>query len=138
MLICRVTEGTLWSPRVPKSISATPAKSTWIGCSTAFPHVHTVWDALQELYQLYEADDLDQANEALGRFADVNTHRPDTPIAVPVRGPRTPDPDVRRTRIGSPAAVFATADRVKPASGSLTIPSTPSATFSFLADHSQT
>ena len=26
---------------------------------------------LQELYQLYEADDLEQANEALGRFADL-------------------------------------------------------------------
>ena len=26
---------------------------------------------LQELYQLYEADDLDQANQALGRFADL-------------------------------------------------------------------
>ena len=26
---------------------------------------------LQELYQLYEADDPDQANQALGRFADL-------------------------------------------------------------------
>ena len=37
----------------------------------AHPRLRTAWDALQELYQLYEADDLDQANEALGRFADL-------------------------------------------------------------------
>ena len=35
------------------------------------PRLRTAWDALQELYQLYEADDLNQANEALGRFADL-------------------------------------------------------------------
>ena len=37
----------------------------------AHPRLRTAWDALQELYQLYEAGDLDQANEALGRFADL-------------------------------------------------------------------
>ena len=37
----------------------------------AQPRLRTAWDALQELYQLYEADDLEQANEALGRFADL-------------------------------------------------------------------
>ena len=37
----------------------------------AHPRLRTAWDALQELYQPYEADDLDQANEALGRFADL-------------------------------------------------------------------
>ncbi len=37
----------------------------------AHPRLRTAWDALQELYQLYEADDRDQANEALGRFADL-------------------------------------------------------------------
>ena len=35
------------------------------------PRLRTAWDALQELYQLYEADDPDQANQALGRFADL-------------------------------------------------------------------
>ena len=35
------------------------------------PRLRTAWDALQELYQLYEADDLEQANQALGRFADL-------------------------------------------------------------------
>lgn len=29
------------------------------------------WDALQELYQLCEAEDLDRANEAVGGFADL-------------------------------------------------------------------
>ena len=33
--------------------------------------LRTAWEALQELYQIYEADDLDGANEALGRFADL-------------------------------------------------------------------
>ena len=37
----------------------------------AHPRLRTAWDALQELYRLYEAEDLDQANEALGRFADL-------------------------------------------------------------------
>ena len=35
------------------------------------PRLRTAWTALQELYQLYEAEDLDQANQALGRFADL-------------------------------------------------------------------
>ncbi len=35
------------------------------------PRLRTAWDALQELYQLYEAEDLDGANQALGRFADL-------------------------------------------------------------------
>ena len=37
----------------------------------AHPRLRTAWDALQELYQLYQADDLDGANQALGRFADL-------------------------------------------------------------------
>ncbi len=37
----------------------------------AHPRLRTAWDALQELYRIYEADDLDQANAALGRFADL-------------------------------------------------------------------
>ncbi len=37
----------------------------------AYPRLRTAWDALQELYQLYEAEDLDGANQALGRFADL-------------------------------------------------------------------
>ena len=37
----------------------------------AHPRLRTAWDALQELYQLYEAEDLDRANQALGRFADL-------------------------------------------------------------------
>ena len=37
----------------------------------AHPRLRTAWDALQELYQLYEAEDLDGANRALGRFADL-------------------------------------------------------------------
>ena len=37
----------------------------------AHPRLRTAWDALQELYQLYEADDWEQANQALGRFADI-------------------------------------------------------------------
>ena len=35
------------------------------------PRLRTAWDALQELYRIYEADDLDGANEALGRFGDL-------------------------------------------------------------------
>ena len=38
----------------------------------AHPRLRTAWHALQELYQPYEADDqADQANQALGRFADL-------------------------------------------------------------------
>ena len=37
----------------------------------AYPRLRTAWDALQQLYQLYEADDLEAANQALGRFADL-------------------------------------------------------------------
>ena len=37
----------------------------------AHPRLRTAWDALQELYRIYEADDLAGANEALGRFADL-------------------------------------------------------------------
>ena len=37
----------------------------------AHPRLRTAWDALQELYRIYEADDLDQGNAALGRFADL-------------------------------------------------------------------
>ena len=37
----------------------------------AHPRLRTAWDALQELYRIYEADDLDGANAALGRFADL-------------------------------------------------------------------
>ena len=45
----------------------------------AHPRLRTAWDALQELYRIYEADDLDGANEALGRFGDL-CHRPDPRI----------------------------------------------------------
>ncbi len=38
---------------------------------TAHPRLKTAWDALQDLYQIYQADDLDGANEALARFADL-------------------------------------------------------------------
>ena len=39
---------------------------------TAYPRLRTAWDALQELYQpLCEADDLQRANQALSRFADL-------------------------------------------------------------------
>jgi len=37
----------------------------------AHPRLRTAWEALQELYQIYEADDLEGADEALGRFADL-------------------------------------------------------------------
>ena len=37
----------------------------------AHPRLRTAWDALQELDRIYEAEDLDGANEALGRFADL-------------------------------------------------------------------
>ena len=37
----------------------------------AHPRLKVAWDALQELYQIYEADDLQGANQALGRFADL-------------------------------------------------------------------
>ena len=37
----------------------------------AHPRLRTAWEALQELCQLYEAEDLDGANQALGRFADL-------------------------------------------------------------------
>ncbi len=37
----------------------------------AHPRLRTAWAALQELYRIYEADDLDAANEAPGRFADL-------------------------------------------------------------------
>ena len=62
----------------------------------AQPRIRTAWDALQELYQLYEADDLDGANAALGRFADLYAtgqipeyHQVvDTIIACPTPGRR--------------------------------------------------
>ena len=37
----------------------------------AHPRLRTAWDALQELYGIYQAEDLDGANQALGRFADL-------------------------------------------------------------------
>ena len=37
----------------------------------AHPRLRTAWEALQELYRIYEADDLEEANEALGHFADL-------------------------------------------------------------------
>ena len=51
----------------------------------AHPRLRTAWDALQELYQLYEADDPDQANQALGRFADLYATG-QTPRIPPSRG----------------------------------------------------
>ena len=38
---------------------------------SAHPRLKVAWDALQDLYQIYEAEDLEQANEALARFADL-------------------------------------------------------------------
>ena len=38
---------------------------------TAHPRLKVAWDALQELYGLYEAEDLEGANQALERFADL-------------------------------------------------------------------
>ena len=38
---------------------------------TAHPRLRTAWDALQELYGIYEAGDLEAANQALERFADL-------------------------------------------------------------------
>lgn len=37
----------------------------------AHPRLKVAWDAVQELYQIYSADDLQAANEALARFADL-------------------------------------------------------------------
>ena len=37
----------------------------------AYPRLKVAWDALQDLYRLYEADDFEGANEALARFADL-------------------------------------------------------------------
>ena len=37
----------------------------------AHPRLKVAWDALQDLYQIYEADDLEAANQALARFADL-------------------------------------------------------------------
>ena len=34
---------------------------------SAHPRLKVAWDALQDLYQIYEAEDLEQANEALAR-----------------------------------------------------------------------
>lgn len=38
----------------------------------AYPRLWTAWDALQELYQLYEADDVQGGNQALARFANLH------------------------------------------------------------------
>ena len=51
-------------------ISQTPTRAISNRIFDAHPRLRTAWDALQELYQLYEAEDLDGANQALGRFAD--------------------------------------------------------------------
>ncbi len=51
--------------------SPKPTRSISTGSSTLIHVLRTAWDALQELYQLYEADNPDQANQALGRFADL-------------------------------------------------------------------
>ena len=53
------------------TISQTPTKPISIACSRLIHVLRTDRDALQELYQLYEAEDLDGANQALGRFADL-------------------------------------------------------------------
>ena len=37
----------------------------------AHPRLRTAWDALQQLYHIYQAHDLDEANQALNRFADL-------------------------------------------------------------------
>ena len=56
----------------------------------AHPRLRTAWDALQELYQLYEAEDLDGPNQALGRFADLYGHRTDTRIPTKLWTPSSP------------------------------------------------
>ncbi len=38
---------------------------------SAHPRLKVAWDALQELYGIYDAGDLDAANQALERFADL-------------------------------------------------------------------
>lgn len=38
---------------------------------TAHPRPKVAWDALQDLYQIYQADDLEAAHQALARFADL-------------------------------------------------------------------
>ena len=37
----------------------------------AYPRLRAAWDVLQELYQPYEVDDLQGANQPLARFADL-------------------------------------------------------------------
>ena len=37
----------------------------------AHPRLRTAWEALQQLYQIHQADDIEGANAALGRFADL-------------------------------------------------------------------
>ena len=47
----------------------------------AHPRLRTAWDALQELYQLYEADDPDQANR-LGLLAAVLAGSGSVPVRL--------------------------------------------------------
>ena len=53
-----------------RTICPTDTNSIW-GLFTAHPRLKVAWDALQELYGIYEAEDLEQANQALARFADL-------------------------------------------------------------------
>ena len=75
----------------------------------AHPRLRTAWEALQELYQLYKADDLDGANQVLGRFADLYAsgqipeyHQ--TSIQRTPRGDQQPPPGptTRRSRVHQP------------------------------------
>ena len=46
----------------------------------AHPRLRTAWDALQELYGLYEADDLDRRQPSVGTLRGPLRHRPDPRI----------------------------------------------------------
>ena len=50
--------------------TATPIPS-WPTSSTTHPRIGVAWQALQELYRLYAADDRDGALAALDRFTDL-------------------------------------------------------------------
>ena len=65
--------------------SAKPTKHISTGSSTLIPVSEPRENALQELYQLYEADNPDRANQALGRFADLYATS-QTPRIPPSRG----------------------------------------------------
>jgi len=53
------------------TISQKPTESTWIGSSMLIPACVPPGTRSRSLCRIYEADDLDGANEALARFADL-------------------------------------------------------------------